>query len=116
LGIWWLALGFGLGLTRVRGREMKEREQQIIRLQAARLDLMRDALRKQEEETEFDNMRRVTKVCCTPSITTEFPQQTRARVCCRCERSATLHSKRKLRASAACASSSSGSLGAQGAG
>ena len=28
-------------------REMKDREQQIIRLQAARLDLMRDALRKQ---------------------------------------------------------------------
>jgi hypothetical protein len=63
-------------------REMKDREQQarpnsiplfglkfsrlllpqIIRLQAARLDLMRDALRKQEDETEFDNMRRVAKV------------------------------------------------------
>ncbi len=65
-------------------REMKDREQQvrvpftasfrfsspppppplpqIIRLQAARLDLMRDALRKQEEETEFDNLRRVSKV------------------------------------------------------
>ena len=35
---------------------------QIIRLQAARLDLMRDALRKQEEDTEFDNLRRVSKV------------------------------------------------------
>ena len=43
-------------------REMKDREQQIIRLQAARLDLMRDALRKQEDETEFDNLRRVSKV------------------------------------------------------
>ena len=101
MGFAWLLREFGLELTRVRGREMKEREQQIIRLQAARLDLMRDALRKQEEETEFDNMRRVTKVCCTPSITTDFPQQTRA--LCRCERSATLHSKRKWRASAACA-------------
>lgn len=62
-------------------REMKDREEQvfcvslsfsfafsrhpflqIIRLQAARLDLMRDALIKQEEETEFDNLRRVSKV------------------------------------------------------